>query len=335
MISEGRDPIAEKRLSAIPLVTTPTFGQLSDDYIMRRSREVRSERSVARLKRCLEKYAAPLRPLKPNEIATKDVLSILMPIWQEKPETAKNTRGYVEAVLDAAKALGHLGGDNPARWKGNLDHLLSKRTALTRGHHAAMPYERVGEFCNRLRANKARSAVALEFLILTAARTSEVRLAVWREIDFERAIWTIPADRMKGDREHRVPLSSRAVEILACITADHAAPEKFVFSGQKPGAPLSNMSFEMLLRRLGASEVTTHGFRSSFRDWAGERTGHAREVAEAALAHVIGDHSEQAYRRQDAIEKRRILMEDWCGFLRGAFGSEGTYRDANERSDLL
>jgi integrase len=215
-------------------------------------------------------------------------------------------------VLDAARAAGHRTGENPARWKGHLAQLLSKRQKLTRGHHAALPYAEVPDFVARLHEQTGLAALALEFTILTAARSGEALGAKWSEIDVEEKLWTVPAGRMKGSREHRVPLSNRALTALA--RARKLQTNDYVFPGQNRGRPLSGMSMEMLLRRMKVESATVHGFRSSFRDWAGDKTSFPREVAEAALAHAIGDETEAAYRRSDALAKRRKLMDAWAAY---------------------
>ena len=298
------DPIAEfKRVSG----TVPTFGDFADKFIHAKGPGWRNEKHRAQWKMTLTEYAAPLRRKLVNEITTEDVLSVLKTLWADKPETAARLRGRIERVLDAARAAGHRAGENPARWRGHLDHLLSKRQKLTRGHHAAMTYVDVPAFLARLRERPAVAALALEFLILTAARTGEVLGAKWGEIDIEARLWTVPAERMKSNREHRVPLTERSFDILA--GAKKLETDDYVFPGQRRGRPLSNMSMEMLLRRMGV-DVTVHGFRSAFRDWCGDKTTFPREVAEAALAHKISDETEAAYRRSDALEKRRRLMDD-------------------------
>ncbi|WOH51231.1 site-specific integrase [Bradyrhizobium sp. sBnM-33] len=240
------------------------------------------------------------------------MLSVLKPIWTTKAETASRVRGRIEKVLDAAKARGFRGGDNPARWRGHLDHLLPRPSKLSRGHHAAMPYQEVATFVAKLRTREAIAALALELCILTAARSGEILGMRWSEINLDNNIWTVPANRMKAGREHRVPLSSRATAIVRHLETMKIG--EFVFPGQARGKPLSNMSMEMMLRRMKVNEATVHGFRSSFRDWAGNVSNFPRELIETALAHVIGDKAEQAYRRSDALEKRRILMEDWAAY---------------------
>jgi integrase len=202
-------------------------------------------------------------------------------------------------------------GENPARWRGHIDALLPRRSRLTRGHHKAMPFDDVPAFIGKLRAMGGVAPAALEFAILTAARSGEVLGAQWNEIDLDAQVWTVPASRMKSAREHRVPLSDRTVEILRAMLPYQNS--SFVFPGMKVGCPLSVMALEMVLRRSKV-DATVHGFRSAFRDWAGERTAFPREIAEAALAHLIGDGVERAYRRGDALEKRRALMDAWASF---------------------
>jgi integrase len=247
------------------------------------------------------------------DVTVDDVLRVLSPIWKSKPETANRLRGRIEMVLNAAKAQGLRFGENPARWRGHLEHVLPKRSKLTRGHHAAMPYEDVAAFMVDLRARDAVPARALEFTILCAARTGEVLGARWDEIDLDHAIWTVPAKRMKGGREHRVPLSGRALEILRAM--HEVRTSEYVFPSQKkPSRPLGERALQIVLRGMKIEGSTVHGFRSSFRDWAGNKTGFPRDLIETALAHVIGDQAEQAYRRSDALAKRAKLMEAWASY---------------------
>ncbi|MCW2315707.1 integrase [Rhodoblastus acidophilus] len=311
MVAAGKNPIVEKRQAKEKHAARSTFGDVADDLLAAKASEWRNEKHKAQWKMTLEVYAAPLRPKPVDEIDTEAVLSVLRPIWLEKPETASRLRGRIETVLDAARAKGHIPRNeaNPARWRGHLDKLLPKRPKLSRGHHAAMDYADVPAFIVQLRERTATAALALEFTILTAVRAGEMRGAQWDEFDLEKKLWTIPANRMKAAREHRVPLSDRAAAIVAAMA--EAKTGDFVFPGATGEKPLSVMALDMLLRRMGQA-VTTHGFRSSFRDWAGNETHFAREVAEAALSHVIGDKAEQAYRRSDALEKRRALMDAWA-----------------------
>jgi len=285
---------------------------MADDVRETLSAGFRNEKHKAQWKSTLESYAAPLRAKPVDTIGTDDVLAVLKPIWTTKAETASRVRGRIEKVLDAAKAKGFRDGGNPARWRGHLDHLLPRPSKLARGHHAAMPYEDVAAFIAKLRKREATSALALELCILTAARSGEILGMRWSEIDLDKKVWTVPADRMKAGREHRVPLSPRAIAILRQLEEPKAG--EFVFPGQARKKPLSNMAMEMVLRRMKIEEATVHGFRSSFRDWAGNVSSFPREIVETALAHVIGDKAEQAYRRSDALEKRCKLMEAWAAY---------------------
>ncbi|MBV1900108.1 MAG: integrase arm-type DNA-binding domain-containing protein [Kordiimonadaceae bacterium] len=300
-----------------------TFGQFSDELVEALVPGFRSQKHIDQWRMSLKVYAKPIRQKSISDVSTEDVLGILKPIWQSKAETASRVRGRIERVLDAAKAKGLRVGENPARWKGHLDSLLPKRQKLTRGHFASMPFENVPAFLMKLKKREAVAAKALEFLILTAARTGEVLGATWQEIDLEKKLWTIPAHKMKAGREHRVPLVGRALDILQEL--QNAYSSEFIFPGTKPRTPLSGMSMIMLLRRMKVENVTVHGFRSSFRDWAGENTQAPREVAEAALAHVLGDATERAYRRRDALDKRRQLMEAWYRYCKDSGASDGKY----------
>jgi integrase len=312
IVAEGNNPIEAKREARMASAAKPTFGQCADALLQAKSSEWRNEKHRAQWQMTLADYAKPLRALPVDEVDTAAVLGVLQPLWQAKPETAFRLRGRIETVLDAARAMGHIPRNeaNPARWRGHLDKLLPKRAKLTRGHHAAMDYADVPAFVAELRERQAMAAMALEFAISTAARSGEVLGARWNEIDLEAKVWTVPATRMKAGREHRVPLSTRALAILEKLA--EAKTSDFVFAGQRPGKPLSGMALEMVLRRMKIVGVTVHGFRSAFRDWAGEETHFPREIAEAALAHVAGDTTERAYRRGDALEKRRALMAAWA-----------------------
>jgi integrase len=261
----------------------------------------------------LKVYAEPLRSKPVDQITTADVRAVLEPIWNKIPETASRVRGRIENVLDAAKVQGFRDDHNPAAWRGHLKLILPARQKLTRGHHAAMAIDDLPAFMVSLRARPAVAARCLEFAILTAARSGEALGARWDEIDLAAKVWTIPATRMKARRPHTVPLSARAVAVLAEMQPLHDAGG-FVFPGQRPAQPLSSMALEMILRRMKVEGVTVHGFRSTFRDWCGNRTSYPRELAEHALAHVIGDKAEQAYRRDDALERRRPIMEAWAIF---------------------
>ena len=314
-LARGLNPLEAKRASQ----AVPTFGEMADAVVADLSPQWRNEKHRAQWKATLEKDAAKLRPRRVDQITTADVLDVLTPIWSKKPETAARLRGRIERVLDAAKAKGFRSGENPAAWRGHLSHLLPKRQKLTRGHHAALPYGKVPAFLTELRQREAVAALALEFAIMTAARSGEARGATWGEMDLEQKVWTVPASRMKAGRDHRVPLSERAVSILEKVRpladVDGFSADALVFPSAN-GMPLSAAAFDRLLQRMGRArgEVTPHGFRSSFRDWAGETTPYPREVAEAALAHVVGDQTERAYRRGDALEKRRAMMNAWARY---------------------
>jgi integrase len=321
IIADGKNPIEARRESERVAAAKLTFGQCADALLAAKASEWRNEKHRQQWAMTLETYAAPLRSRPVDEIDTEAVLGVLQPLWRTTPETASRLRGRIEAVLDAARAKGYIprNGANPARWRGHLDKLLAKRQKLARGHHAAMAFGDVPEFIGKLRERGATAALALEFLILTAARSGEVLGARWAEIDLEGRVWTIPAARMKAGRLHRVPLTCRALAIIE--EAAKCKVGEFIFAGQKTGKPLSGMAMEMVLRRVKVDGVTVHGFRSAFRDWCGEATSFERELAEAALAHVAGDATERAYRRGDALEKRRKLMDGWAGFCEPKAGS--------------
>lgn len=315
-VASGINPIEHRRQARAQRAGVPLFGDFADQFVADMSPQWENAKHIDQWKMTLTHYAAPLRHKLVSEIDTNDVLGVLKSIWIKKPETAARLRGRIERVLDAAKVKGYRGGENPARWRGHLSQVLPKRSKLGRGHHAAMPYQDVPAFLQQLRESSPTGALALEFTILTCARTSEALGACLDEFDLKARVWTVPAERMKKRREHRVPLVDRAVEIIRTVTsAAGAEPASlFVFRGNVPGKPLSNMSMEMVLRRMEITTATVHGFRSSFRDWAGNETNFPREVAEAALAHAVGDATEQAYRRSDALNKRRGLMEAWAAY---------------------
>lgn len=307
-VAAGRDPIAERK-SAAPV--EPTFGECADLFIASMEGSWRSAKHRSQWKQTLTTYCEPIRAKRISEIATDDVLKVLTPLWSTRTETASRLRGRIERVLDYAKVRGWRSGENPALWRGHLRNLLPSPKKGVQ-HLAAMPYVEVPEFLRRVRASEAMAARCLEFTILTASRTSEALGATWGEVDLDGEVWTVPAVRMKVSVEHRVPLSSAAMTLLRRLHALRSSD--FIFPGQKDGQPLSNMAMAMLLRRL-AADVTVHGFRSAFRDWCGEETAFPREVAEQALAHSVGSEVERAYRRGDALKKRRDLMEAWSRYL--------------------
>jgi integrase len=320
-VKAGIDPLAERDREAAEALAAAqaaqiagiSFREVADAHIAANEGSWRNAKHRQQWSNTLITYAYPVvGELPVAEIGTSHVLKILEPIWKAKPETASRVRGRIETILDAAKARGYRDGENPARWRGHIAQILPVRSRLTRGHHKAMPYDAVPAFVGELQSRKAIAALALEFAVLTAARTGEVLGAAWGEVDFEKAVWTIPAGRMKAGKEHRVPLSPRAVEILE---ATKPLGKDWLFPADKGGA-LSSMAMAMLLRRMKV-DATVHGFRSAFRDWAAECTGFAHEVCEMALAHAIGNKAEAAYRRGDLFEKRRRLMGDWAGYCSG------------------
>jgi integrase len=307
LVAKGENPILARKAEK----AVPTFGELADLVIADLSSGWRNPKHADQWKMTLREYAKPIREKAVDKVITEDIVAVLKPLWSTRPETAARFRGRLERVLDAAKAKGHREGENPARWKGHLDHLLPKQQRLTRGHHAAMPYDAVPAFTGKLKDIPGMGAKALHFTILTAARTTEATNAVWSEVDLEAKVWTIPAERMKAGKEHRVPLSESA---LAIIKEMHEArTSTYVFPGRVKDRPLSNMTMDKVMRS-GAPGFTVHGFRSSFRDWCAEETSAPREIAEAALSHAVGDATERAYRRGDALEKRRLLMDEWAIF---------------------
>ena len=315
-LKDGRDPLAERRAAKKLEAGKMTFAAFADDYLKTHEAKHRNAKHAAQWRSTLgPTYCSAIRSLPVSEIDTEAVLKVLRPLWQKVPETAARIRGRIENVLDAAKAQGLFQGENPARWKGHLAAVLPKRQRLTRGHHAALAYNNLPAFMAELRSQtESTAALALEFCILTATRTNETLGAVWSELDLAKGIWLIPATRMKAGHEHRVPLSLRAVEILTAMEALRTAHNPHVFPGLVKGKSLSNMSMAAVLKRMERHTITVHGFRSTFRDWASEQTSFPHEVCEMALAHVIGNKAEAAYRRGDLFDKRSLLMEAWARY---------------------
>ena len=317
LLADGVDPIAarkgEQAARTVADARAITFDESAEAYIKAHGATWRNPKHHSQWKTTLATYVSPVFGKLPVQaVDVSLVMKVLEPIWTTKPETAARIRGRIESILNWAKARGYRSGENPAQWKGHLDNLLPARSKISGvKHHAALPYDETPQFMGALREQFGISGLALEFLILTAGRTGEILGAKWGEMDQAKKIWTVPASRMKGGREHRVPLSNEAMAILNKAT--RGEPEDFVFRGRN-GGPLSNMALLMLLRRMGHENLTAHGFRSTFRDWAAERTNFQRDVAEAALAHVIGDKVEAAYRRGDMLDKRRRLMVAWADF---------------------
>ncbi len=312
ILGEGGDPftdMAERQSRKRRL----TFGQAADDLIEAKATEWTNPKHRQQWEMTLREYAKPLRNKSVDEIDVEDIVRTLKPIWTTKAETARRTRMRIERVLDHAAARGMRSGDNPARWQGHLDHLLPKQPKLSRGHHAALPYAEVPSLMGRLSQRADIGARALELLILTATRTGETIGARWDEIDLTEKTWTVPAERTKTKREHRIPLTAAALAVIQSLRRFEGSP--FLFPGRNPQKHVSNMTMNKQLERLEIENATVHGFRSSFRDWAGEETSFPREVAEQALAHNVGNAVELAYRRGDALEKRRKLMDAWAAYL--------------------
>lgn len=327
----GKDPLeirrAEEKAAEIEAARVMTFQDCATAYIEAHRAGWRNDKHAAQWPSTLQTYTYPIFGCLPvQEVDTALVVKALKEIWYKKPETATRVRGRIERILAWAKVSGFRNGENPALWRGHLDQLLPPRSKVAKQeHHAALAYAEMGDFMRQLRAQGGTAARALEFTILTAARTGEVIGARWDEIDFASKVWAVPASRMKAGREHRVPLSTAAVDLLK---AQRAASEgEFVFPGGRRDKPLSNMAMLVLLRRMGRGDLTAHGFRSSFKDWTSEQTNFPGEVAEMALAHTIEDKVEAAYRRGELLEKRRLLMEAWANYCDRAPEESGASQD--------
>lgn len=320
LVRQGVDPIERRRserAGGAAKAGLNTFAEVAEAYIAAHEASWRNPKHRQQWRNTLDTYAIPIMgKIGVAAIGTAEVTRVLEPIWRDKPETASRVRGRIEAVLDYATARGWRTGENPARWRGHLANLLPARAKIARvDHHAALAWREIGGFMGELRAGAGIGARALELTILTAARTGEVIGARWPEFDLDAAVWTVPADRMKAGREHRVPLSDAAVTILRpMMSLRDDATGGFVFPGARRGKPISNMTMSATLRRMGRDTITVHGFRSAFRDWCAEATAYDRETAEAALAHALRDKVEAAYRRGDMMDKRRRLMADWATF---------------------
>lgn len=312
----GVDPIDDRerrqRLEASDQERAVSFSQAAERCIAEKKPGWRNSKHADQWTNTLKTYAYPfIENLPVGEVAVSHVKEILGPIWYTKNETASRVRGRIESVLDWAAVSGMRKPENPARWRGHLDQIYRPRSKVQRvEHHAALPYNDVSSFMLALRKRDGVSSYALQFVILTACRTNEGLKAVWEEFDLDKAIWTVPAARMKGNREHRVPLTQPVIDILRHL--EKMRVSNFIFPSIKDKASLSSHALLMLLRRMNRSDLTVHGFRSTFRDWAAEETEHPSEVIEMALAHSIPNKAEAAYRRGDLIEKRRHLMTDWA-----------------------
>ena len=313
----GKDPIeerdAQRAVVAAENAKLMTFDQCAAGYIAAHRAGWRNTKHASQWENTLATYVSPVfGKVTVRSVDVGLVIKALEPIWSAKPETASRLRGRIEAVLDWAAARGFRDADNPARWKGRLDKLLPRPSKVRAvEHHAALQYDEIGSFMLELRKREGIAARALEFAILTAARTGEVLGAQWPEIDLKAEVWTVPAGRMKGGRAHRIPLSEAALAVLKRMANGREGDH--VFPGDRR-AMLSNMALLMLLRRMGRGDLTAHGFRSTFRDWAAERTNFPNEVVEMALAHAVGNKVEAAYRRSDLFEKRRELMDAWAAY---------------------
>lgn len=332
LVRAGTHPLAARKAAdSAAEATKETFGTFADklvDSLVEGFRNAK-HRDQWRMTLSIQKddegkflpsgYCLAIRDMALDTIRTDDVLRAIEPIWTSKPETAHRTRGRIERVLDAAKVKGLRTGENPARWRGHLDKLLSKPKKLTRGHHAAMPYGDVPAFVQRLRASGSTAALATEWTILAACRTGETIGARLSEIDRAAKLWVVPAPRMKAGRVHRVPMTDRMCAIYDQMVQHDRGGDNdgYLFPGAKRGRPLSQMAMTMQMRRLKANAFTTHGFRSAFRDWVGEETMYRPDLAEAQLAHIVGDATERAYRRKDALDWRREMMTEWATFLDG------------------
>ncbi|HEX3919379.1 MAG TPA: integrase arm-type DNA-binding domain-containing protein [Caulobacteraceae bacterium] len=329
LLKEDRvDPLqareAERTAKRLEAARAMTFRQCAEAYIASNNAAWRNEKHGKQWAATLEAYVYPL--VGKAAVGAIDVTMVMevleqlvgdppARLWTARPETAGRVRGRMEAVFGWAEARGLRSGDNPAAWKGRLEHQLPSHAKIKKvTHHAALDHAETGAFLRVLRTQPGMAARALEFAILTAARTGEALGSVWGEINLADKVWLIPAERMKGKKAHRVPLSDVAVAILTSLKPADAEPGDFVFPGAKPGRPLSNMAFLMLLRRMSRDDLTAHGFRSTFRDWAFEVSGFPGELAEAALAHVAGNAVVQAYQRGDALDRRRLMMTAWAEY---------------------
>ena len=320
LLADGIDPLDARKVertkqateASLAAAANVTFGECAEQYFKFHSRKWNNAKHSAQFLSSLRMYAFPALAKVPVAAIDKAlVLKAIEPIWYTKTETASRVRGRIESVLDFAKTRGYRSGENPAAWDGNLVHALPARGSIAKvDHHPALPFADVPDFMAQLAAREGSAARALEFTILNAARTGEVIGARWSEINLPQKLWSIPAGRMKAKKEHRVPLTDRALQTLKALPRE----ADFIFSGSRKGAPISNMAMAQLLKRMNRLDITVHGFRSTFRDWAAERSNYPNHVVEMALAHVIGDKVEAAYRRGDLFAKRARLMTEWARY---------------------
>jgi len=316
-ILQDIDPLSDKQARKIAVRAAYnnmlTFAECAELYVDSQAPGWSNPKHTEQWRNTLKNLAGPvIGHLSVDQIDTALVMRCLEPIWTTKTETASRLRGRIEAVLDWAAVRGYRKGDNPARWRGHLDKLLPRPSQVARvKHHPALPYTEVGAFMRELRDDAGVASRALEFTILTAARTNEVIQARWSEFDLDRRTWVVPAERMKSKSEHRVPLSDAAIAALEGVKG---RSKRYVFPGHKRGSHLSNMAMMQVLKRLDRTGITVHGFRSTFRDWCAESTNYPSDVAEMALAHTLRDKTEAAYRRGDLFEKRARLMADWARY---------------------
>ncbi len=317
IVLAGRDPLEDRRASEAAQASRElrTFRDVAAIYITAHRAGWKNPKHGTQWQATLEAHVFPTIGGKTvGQVETADVMAVLEPIWEKTPETATRVRGRIELVLDYAAARGWRTGENPARWRGHLAHMLPRRSKVARVvHHAALPYASIGTFMGRLAVATGTGALTVRFAALTAARSGEVRGAKWSEIDLQAKVWTIPAERMKGAREHRVPLSTQALQVLeeAAKLRTFGSKTDLVFPGARTGRPLSDVAMSKAYSLAADGVGTVHGLRSTFRDWVGETTTYPGDVAEAALAHQVRDKVEAAYRRGDLFEKRRGLMEEW------------------------
>ena len=332
-IRNGIDPIQQKqeKLQALHIqkLRDRTFSECAKIVIANKSRELKNQKHIAQWSTTLENYIYPsLGDRVIGSITKVDIAKVLEPIWAEKNETAKRLRGRIETIFDYAKAMEYFEGDNPAEWKGNLEPILGNLKQVSRPH-PSLPYDQIATFIQHLRQKDGISPKALEFAILTACRSGEIFGATWQEIDFESKVWIIPKERMKAEKEHRVPLSEPAIELLKSIQV-HTESQGYIFPAPRGGGMLSDMSLTALIKRMHEQKlkenglgyidpkqnrvITTHGFRSTFRDWSADKTDYPREVCEHVLAHKLPDEVEAAYLRGAYLEKRKSLMTDWAEY---------------------